>query len=74
VYLSITADVKNRTHDDELRVPIRGLDEDGNVVHTVTLIGNADPRGGRGHISGHATVPTEVYDKIYGWEVELKYH
>jgi hypothetical protein len=70
VYLSIKADVRNRTDKYEVQVPIRGLDEDGNVVYTTTLIGDANPKGGHGHISGHATVPTEVYKKIHRWEGE----
>lgn len=67
VYLDIKVDVINRTGEREVQVPIKALDREGNVVYMVTLIGDASPDGS-GHISGHADVPKDVYEKIHRWE------
>ena len=66
VYLRVKVDVQNQTDDYEVMVTIKGLDAKDQVVTTLSVIGDAHPKG-HGHIEGHATMPKSVYEKIQRW-------
>jgi len=66
VYLRVKVDVQNQTDDYEVTATIKGLDAKDQVVTTLSVIGDAKPKG-HGHIEAHATMPKGVYEKIRRW-------
>ena len=66
VYLRVKVDVENHTDQYEVTVTIKALDAEDKVVSTLSVIGDAQPRG-HGYIEGHATMSKSVYNKIQRW-------
>jgi hypothetical protein len=66
VHLRVKLDVQNQTDEYEVSATIKGLDGKGQVVSTLSVIGDAQPKG-HGHIEAHATMPKSTYEKIERW-------
>lgn len=66
VYLRVKVDVQNQTEQYEVTVTIKGLDAEDKVVSTLSVIGDAQPKG-HGHIGAHATMSKSVYNNIQRW-------